>query len=63
MKIISLSSSIAGPACSVACSIKKHYYNNNYKTNIFDYLEISLIGVIQVCLLDDEQNIYQIIIL
>ena len=58
MKIISLSSSIAGPACSVACSIKKHYYNNNYKTNIFDYLEISLIGVIQVCLLDDEQIEY-----
>ena len=58
MKIISLSSSIAGPACSIACSIKKKYYNNNYKTNIFDYLEISLISVIQICLLDNEQIEY-----
>jgi hypothetical protein len=38
MKIISLSSNIAGPACAVAQCIKK-YYNNDYKTNFFDFLE------------------------
>jgi hypothetical protein len=42
MKLISLASSIAGPACAIAVSIKKYFYNNNYKTNIFDYLEINL---------------------
>lgn len=42
MKIISLASSIAGPACAIASSIKKYFYNNNYQTNIFDYLEINL---------------------
>ena len=42
MKIISLASSIAGPACAIAVSIKKYFYNNNYQTNIFDYLEINL---------------------
>lgn len=50
MKIISLSSSIAGPACSIACSIKKNFYNgsNSYPTNMFDYLEISLLSIIQI---------------
>jgi hypothetical protein len=50
MKIISLSSSIAGPACSIACSIKKHFYTepNSYPTNIFDYLEISFNSIIQI---------------
>lgn len=47
MKIISLSSTIAGPACAVAVSIKK-YYNNDYKTNFFDFLEVSLLSIIQV---------------
>jgi len=42
MKIISLASTIAGPACAIAVSIKKYFYNNNYQTNIFDYLEINL---------------------
>jgi arsenate reductase-like glutaredoxin family protein len=42
MKIISLSSYHAGPACAVSVSIKKYFYNNNTITNIFDYLEISL---------------------
>ena len=42
MKIISLASSIAGPACAIAVSIKKYFYNNNCQTNIFDYLEINL---------------------
>ena len=41
MKIISLSSDKAGFACAVATSIKK-YYNNNYQTQIFDYLVCSL---------------------
>lgn len=53
MKIISLSSSIAGPACAVAKSIKKYFYNNNYVTNIFDYLEISLLSIIQILSLKD----------
>lgn len=50
MKIISLSSIIAGPACSIACCIKKHFYNesNSYPTNMFDYLEISLLSIIQI---------------
>ena len=41
MKIISLASNKAGFACAVATSIKK-YYNNNYQTQIFDYLVCSL---------------------
>ena len=48
MKIISLSSSIAGPACAVAYCIKNFYYNNNYQTNFFDNLEISLISVNEI---------------
>jgi hypothetical protein len=48
MKIISLSSSIAGPACAIGVCIKKYFYNNNYKTNIFDYLEISFVSIIQL---------------
>lgn len=41
MKIISLSSNKAGFACAVVTSIKK-YYNNNYQTQMFDYLVCSL---------------------
>jgi hypothetical protein len=48
MKIISLSSSIAGPACAIASIIKKDFYNNNCETNMFDYLEVSLESIIQV---------------
>jgi hypothetical protein len=58
MKIISLSSSTAGPACAIATSIKKYFYNNNYRTNIFDFLELSLLSIIQMLELDDiEKNI------
>ena len=59
MKIISLSSSIAGPACAIATAIKKHFYNNNYQTNIFDYLEISLESINQFLLLE-ENEIYHL---
>lgn len=52
MKIISLSSSIAGPACAIACSIKQYFYNNQYQTNMFDYLEISLRSIIQILILN-----------
>jgi len=48
MKIISLSSNTAGPACAIATSIKKYFYNNNYQTNIFDFLELSLLSIIQI---------------
>jgi hypothetical protein len=48
MKIVSLSSSIAGPACAIALCIKKYFYNNNASTNIFDYLEISLESINQL---------------
>lgn len=48
MKIISLSSTIAGPACAIATIIKKKFYNDNYKTNIFDYLEISFDSIIEI---------------
>jgi hypothetical protein len=54
MKIISLSSSIAGPACAVAKSIKKHFYNDNCQTNMFDYLEISLLSILQILYLKDD---------
>jgi hypothetical protein len=55
MKIISLSSSIAGPACAVATAIKKHFYNNDCITNIFDYLEISLESINQFLLLEENE--------
>ena len=48
MKIISLSSSIAGPACAISVSIKKHFYNDNCETNIFDFLEVSLESIIKI---------------
>jgi len=57
MKIISLSSSIAGPACAIACSIKKHFYNNNYETNMFDFLEVSLESIIKVLSINNKLNI------
>lgn len=55
MKIISLSSSTAGPACAIATAIKKHFYNNDYLTNIFDYLEISLESINQFLLLEENE--------
>lgn len=55
MKIISLSSEIAGPACAVANSIKK-YYNNNYKTNFFDFLEVSFFSIIQLLKIENIEN-------
>ena len=48
MKIISLSSEIAGPACGIATSVKKYFYNNEYQTNFFDYLEISLYSILEI---------------
>ena len=53
MKIISLSSNTAGYACAIACIIKNKYYNNNYKTNFFDYLEISFTSIIQLLSLEN----------
>ena len=53
MKIISLSSSIAGHACAISQCIKKYFYNNDYKTNMFDYLEISLLSIIQILYLNN----------
>ena len=58
MKIISLSSNIAGPACSIGCCIKKFFYNNNYKTNFFDYLEISFTSILQILRLKDNDINY-----
>lgn len=48
MKIISLSSSIAGPACAIAYCIKHFYYNDCYISNFFDNLEVSLYSITQV---------------
>ena len=56
MKIISLSSNIAGPACAVAKSIKE-YYDYNYKTNFFDFLEISFISMITFFKIENIENI------
>lgn len=53
MKIISLSSYIAGPACAIAFSIKNYFYNSNYTTNMFDYLEVSLLSINQVLYLKE----------
>ena len=47
MRIISLSSDIAGPACAISSCINT-YSKNNYPTNIFDYLEISLLSIIEI---------------
>jgi len=58
MKIISLSSSVAGPACAVAKSIKKYYYNDDYQTNMFDYLEISLLSIVQILNLENDDINY-----
>jgi hypothetical protein len=52
MKIISLSSNIAGPACAVSQCIKKYFYNNDYKTNFFDFLEVDLISIITLFKID-----------
>ena len=54
MKIISLSSEIAGPACGIATSVKKYFYNNEYKTNFFDYLEISLYSILEILSIHSE---------
>ena len=53
MKIISLSAGIAGPACAIATSIKKYFYNGSKQTDMFDYLEISLLSIIQILSLND----------
>ena len=58
MKIISLSANIAGPACAIATSIKKYFYNNNYITNIFDYLELSIMSINEFLLLNEEDIKY-----
>jgi len=48
MKIISLSFDEAGYACAIASSIKKHFYNNNCKTNFFDYLVVSMKSINEI---------------
>lgn len=53
MKIISLSSNIAGPACAIATSIKKYFYNGIKETDMFDYLEISLVSIVQILKLNE----------
>ena len=56
MKIISLSSNKAGFACAVATSIKK-YYNNNYQTQMFDYLVCSLNDINNILKTNNSDNI------
>jgi hypothetical protein len=58
MKIISLSANFSGAACSIGCCIKKYFYNYDYKTNIYDYLEISLISIIEILNLTEENLNY-----
>jgi hypothetical protein len=59
MKIISLSSNITGNACAVAKSIKKYFYNNDYyETNMFDYLEISFLSILQILYLKNDDINY-----
>jgi hypothetical protein len=56
MKIISLSCNYAGPACAVGHCIKHLYYNGNYQTNMFDYLEISMETIINILSTNDINN-------
>jgi hypothetical protein len=58
MKIISLSANFSGAACAIACSIKKYFYNSNYQTNIYDYLEISLKSIIEILNLSEDDLNY-----
>ena len=51
MKIISLSNNEAGYACAVGTSIKR-YYKNNYKTNFFDYLVVSMKSINEILSLE-----------
>jgi len=55
MKIISLSASHRGYACSVATNIKSKYYNNNFETNLFDILITSLESINQMFNFDIEK--------
>jgi len=48
MKIISLSFEETGYACAIASSIKKYFYNNNCKTNFFDYLVVSMKSINEI---------------
>ena len=58
MKIISLSSSISGHACAISQCIKQNFYNNNCITNMFDYLEISLLSIIQILYMKNDDINY-----
>lgn len=48
MKIISLSSYYAGPACAIADFIKKYFYNNEKQTDFFDYLVVSMKSINEI---------------
>lgn len=48
MKIISLASYYAGPACAIADFIKKYFYDNSKQTNFFDYLVISMKSINEI---------------
>jgi hypothetical protein len=47
MKIISLSASYRGYACSVASNIKEKYYKGNFEANLFDILLVSMKSINQ----------------
>lgn len=48
MKIISLSSYYAGPACAIADYIKKYFYNNDKQIDFFDYLVVSMKSINEI---------------
>ena len=49
MKIISLSYEEAGYACAIASTVKNNYYKENYKTNFFDFLVVSMNTINRIC--------------
>lgn len=50
MKVISLSHSEAGMACSISMAIKKYFYNDSKETDFFDFLLVSIKSVNEVLL-------------
>ena len=56
MKIISLSCNYAGPACAVGYCIKHLYYDGNYQTNMFDFLEINMQTIISILSTENIEN-------
>jgi hypothetical protein len=58
MRIISISSNIAGHACAIGDSIRKYFYNNRKMTDFFDYLEVHLHSVNELLAIERKDIYY-----